>query len=356
MDLPDALSPIPPTLADVAQLAGVSAKTVARALNGEAHVRPETRERIMAAAAALRFRPNRLARDLRKGSRSGTVALVIGGLDNPFYSQLAAGVDQGLRGQDLPLLIASTDDDAEREAVIVGALLERRVSALLLVPVSADHGYLAGERQLGTPVVFLDRPPVNLAADTVLWDDRGCVHEAVARLAALGHRRIGAVVDSLGLFTARDRLAAFREGLERAGVPAAEDLVVTHVHDVATARAATARLLAMNRPPTALLTFNNRISVGAVDALVRARRPLPIIGFDDFDLAEPLGLSIVQNDPRRMGLEGVRIALHRMASGPGRPVELRIPSRLVLRGSERLGPGGPVDLLAPRPGVVPAQG
>nr|WP_281361426.1 LacI family DNA-binding transcriptional regulator [Actinopolyspora biskrensis] len=318
---------------DVARLAGVSAKTAARAINGESNVRAETRERVFTAAAALRFRPNRLARELRQGARTGAVGLVIGNLDNPFYSQLAAGVDHALREHDLELIIASTDDEPERERVVVQAMLERRVTALMLVPSATDHSYLEGERQLGLPIIFLDRPPVTVVADSVLWDNHSGVREAIHELTTRGHRRIAALADSPELFTATERLTAFREALTEAGAEPDEALIVARVHDVPSAASATADLLARDDPPTAIIALNNRISVGAVSTLLRDDPACAFVGFDDFDLGETLGISVIANDPREMGNHAGQIALRRLKDGTGAPERISLPTRLVQRGS-----------------------
>ncbi|GAB2753456.1 LacI family DNA-binding transcriptional regulator [Salinifilum aidingensis] len=321
------------TLQDVARLAGVSAKTVARAINAENNVRADTRERVFAAAAALNFRPNRLARELRQGARTSAVGLVIGNLDNPFYSQLAAGVDHALREHDLELIIASTDDEPEREKVVVQAMLERRVTALMLVPASADHSYLEGERHRGLPIIFLDRPPVTVVADSVLWDNRTDVRKAVHELTARGHRRIAALADSPELFTAAERISAFRGALTEAGIEPDETLVLGSIHDVASAASATADLLARDDPPSAIVALNNRISVGAVSTLLRDDPACAFVGFDDFDLGEPLGISVIANDPREMGYHAGRIALRRLEDGTGAPERVSLPTRLIQRGS-----------------------
>jgi LacI family transcriptional regulator len=325
--------PSPATLQDVARLAGVSAKTVARALNGEANVRAETRERVERAAVALRFRPNRLARELRQGARTGAVGLVVGRLDNPFYSQVAAGVERALREEDLELVIASTDDDAAREPVVVQSMLERRVRALLVVPVGHDHRYLEGERAAGTPVVFLDRPPVGVAADVVLWDNRTGLQQAVHVLAAAGHRRIAVVADRLGTYTVQERLEAYRAAVAALGLDEDPSLVVTGAHDVAAAGEATRRLLALAAPPTALLGLDNRVTVGVIGTLLRSRSSCAVVGFDEFDLAEALGTTVVANDPCLMGYTAGRLALARLAEPQGLPEEVRLPAVLVPRGS-----------------------
>src|SRR5688572_19498329 len=98
------------TLADVARLAGVSGKTASRVISGQTNVAPETRQRVIAAAQRLRFRPNHLARDLRRGGVSTTVAFVMGDLTNPFYSGVAAGIEKELAGHGLTMVIAATDD------------------------------------------------------------------------------------------------------------------------------------------------------------------------------------------------------------------------------------------------------
>ncbi|RJK96505.1 LacI family transcriptional regulator [Vallicoccus soli] len=326
------------TLQDVARLAGVSAKTVARALNGEPNVRDATRERVARAAAALRFRPNRLARELRQGARTGAVGLVIGGLENPFYSHLAAGVERALRAEDLELVIASTDDDPERERAVVQTMLERRVRALLVVPVAEDHRYLEGERSAGTPLVFVDRPPTGLAADVVLWDNRTGVRQAVDALVAAGHRRIAVIADRIANFTARERLAAFREAARAHGLGLEPRLLVVDVHDVPAARATALRLLAAPEPPTAFFGLNNRITVGVVAALLTTGGAQAVVGFDDFDLAEALGTTVVANDPAAMGGRAGRLALARLAAGPGLPEQVLLPATLVRRGSGERGP------------------
>ncbi len=333
----NAASPVPPslpaTLHDVARLAGVSAKTVARAVNGEANVRPETRERVSRAAEALRFRPNRLARELRQGARTGAVGLVIGGLANPFYSQLAAGVDAALRERDLELVIASTDDEPDRERSVVHTMLERRVRALLMVPSAEDHSYLERERQEGMPVVFLDRPPVGLTADVVLGQDREGVAEAVRTLVAVGHRRIVALADSPRLYTARERMSAFREATSASGLLDSECPAVPDVHRSTAASAVVQELLGTAHAPTAIIGLNNRINVGVVDALLRSGSDCAFVGLDDFDLAAALGISVIANDPHQLGYRAGQLALARLADPSTPPQRIALESRLIRRGS-----------------------
>src|ERR1700750_2962699 len=144
-----------PTLTQVAALAGVSLKTASRALNREPNVAEGTSRRVREAADLLGYRLNGIARELRRGATSALVGLISGDLANPFYSAVASGIERELRQHGLQLVTANNDEDAEREAELVDAFLERRVRALLIVPSADRHDYQAS----GVPFVFLDRPP-----------------------------------------------------------------------------------------------------------------------------------------------------------------------------------------------------
>ena len=326
------------TVTDVARLAGVSAKTVSRVISGQGNVSPETRERVQQAAQRLRFRPNHLARDLRRGGVSTTVAFVMGDLTNPFYSRVAAGIERVLAGSGLTMVIAATGDDPAHEAGVVAAMLERRVRSLLLVPIAADQSYLEGERQLGTSIVCVDRPARNLAADSVVFANQAGAASAVRSLLAHGHRRIAFIGSSPELYTHGQRLAGYRQALFEAGVPGAAHWVRTDAPDAASAQRALTELLAGPQPPTAVLTGNNRASTGVLRALRDVDRRVAVVGFDDFDLAETLGVSVVAHEPEVMGREAAHLALTRSSGPVGPPSELVIPTRLITRGSGEVPP------------------
>jgi LacI family transcriptional regulator len=320
---------------DVAVLAGVSLKTVSRVINAEPGVAAATAARVADAIAELGFQRNDLARSLRQGRTSSTLGLVIEDVANPFYSAIAQAVESAARERGYMLITASCEEDPARERELVQALLRRRVDALLLVPASRDHGYLARETAGGTPVVFLDRPPVGLAADCVLLDNVGGARAAVEHLLARGHERIAVVTDPGDLYTAEERLAGYRQALEAAGVPVREELIRTGSHDAAQAEAAVRELLALppDRRPTALFAGNNRHAVGALRALRGADHPLALVGFDDFELADLLGTTVVRHDSPRMGAHAAALAFGRLDGDDRPPRRVVVPIELVARGS-----------------------
>jgi LacI family transcriptional regulator len=318
-----------PTMRHVADMAGVSLKTVSRVINAEAGVTPATAERVTAAIAELGFERNDLAASLRHGRSSSTLGLVIEDVANPFYSAIAQAVEAAARDRGFLLITASAREDAERERELVSALLRRRVDALLIVPAGPDHRYLAASAR----AVFLDRPPLGIEADTVLLDDHGGARSAVEHLIAQGHTRIACVADDSELYTMRQRIAGYREALAAAGIAEDPSLVQTGNSDVATARAAVERLLQMPDKPTALFTANNRNTIGALHALAGAPNPVALAGFDDFELADLLGTTVVRADPWKLGEQGAALAFARLDGDDGPPRTVTIPTQLVQRGS-----------------------
>jgi LacI family transcriptional regulator len=329
-----------PTLRQVAELSGVSVKTASRVLNGEPHVAAATATKVLAAAAQLGFRLNAIARDLRAGARSSSVGLIIGDVANPFYSRIARGAERRLRAAGLQLITASSDENPDIEHVLVADMLQRRVRAMLLVTSATDHAYLEAERNLGVPLVFLDRPPDDLDADTIVIDNAGGVRHAVEHLLKRKHRRIGLVGDLSRLSTHRERSAAFESTMATAGIANWRRFVRSDSHDVGAAERAVRELLQQRPAPTALLTTNNRITIGALRALRDLADPPALIGFDDFDLADLLGITVVAHDAERMGELGAELVIARLAGEQSPARRVVLPTQLVIRGSGERRPAG----------------
>lgn len=326
------------TLADVARLAGVSAKTVSRVMSNDPKVSQQTRERVMLASKRLRFRPNSLARNLRHGGVTNTVAFVIGDITNPFYFNVAAGIERELASRGLTMLLATTDDSPGSEAVVVEALLSQRVRALLIVPIAGDQSYLDGERQLGTPVVCVDRPPTNLVADTVVLANREGAAMAVRDLVEAGHRKIGFICSPAELWTHQERLAGFRDALLQAGITDGARYERLEAIGGPSAEESVAELLAMDDPPTAIIGGNNRASKGVIRAITAREQRVAFIGFDDFELADALGISVIAYDPIEIGRQAARLALSRLDDPSGPPERVEISTHLIKRGSGELPP------------------
>jgi LacI family transcriptional regulator len=315
-------------MSDVARLAGVSIKTVSRVVNAEPGVHADTAERVLAAIERLGFRRNVGALNLRRGSSTGTIGLVLEDVANPFYSGLTRATEEVARRFGRQVLTGSSDEDAGRERELALEFCARRVDGLIIVPAGRQHGYLLPEITSGTPVVFVDRPSGDVAADTVLVDNVAGAASAVAHLAAHGHRRIAFLGDVPTIFTAAERRTGFREGCARAGIPFDERLVVMGPH---TRQTITDTL----EHATAVVTGNNRITVLVLRALAGARTRPALVGFDDFELADLLDppVTVVSLDPGELGKAAAELLFARLDGDREPPRRIVLPASLTARGS-----------------------
>ncbi len=192
---------------EVATLAGVSLATVSRVINADGNVRPDLVEKVNQAVALLGYRRDLTATNLRRADRhSASIGMVFDDIANPFHGAVMKGVETVARNRGVLPLVGSSDEDPRRERELAEAFLSRRVDGLIVVPSSADHSYLRAERDAGTALVFVDRPPAFIDADCVLSDNAGGAAEATAHLIRAGHRRIAFLGDERRIFTATERL------------------------------------------------------------------------------------------------------------------------------------------------------
>ncbi|MGD6741858.1 LacI family DNA-binding transcriptional regulator [Streptomyces sp. BH106] len=331
------------TLREVARAAGVSTATVTRTLQHSPRVEEATRDRVMAAVKELGYTPNPMAQGLRDGRRDGAVGLVTSGFTNVFQAGVAAGAERELRRAGLQMIIASTDEDPAREPEVVRALIDRRVSALLVMPDSDARDHLTPDHTFGTPVVMVGRQTGELSADLVTTDDDAAVQEATERLIGLGHRRIAALAGRSATFPARRRLDGFRRGLTGSGaVEEDPKLVVSELATSEQARTALRAMLRLPHPPTAILALNLGISTGVLLERLAGAAPFAFIGFDETEVSAGLGISAIVRDPQDVGRQAARLAVSRLAEPGLAPRVLTLPSRLVARGSGEI----PADELA----------
>ena len=334
------------TLRDVAVLADVSAKTVSRVVNGDAHVTPSTRARVQQAIADLGFQPNLVARSLRMG-RADVIGLVVESLADPFFARLTSAVEQAAHERGLAVMVSSVGNRApERESLIVESLLVRQVAGLIVAPMAQDHGYLAGALR-HTPVVFVDRLPEGITSDAVLVDDLAAGDMATSHLLDHGHRRVAFLGSELRNPTTRLRLAGYRRALAEHGVAPDESLVAVGSGSATEARQAAERLLDGDRPPTAIFSSNMRCSLGLVPLLHgRGRTDVAVVSFDDFPMADSLvpAVTVIDHDPEVIGRAAAERLFGRLEDLDAAAETVVVPFRLVPRGSGELRPPGtPAD-------------
>lgn len=336
-------------LRDVAELAGVSIRTVSNVVNGYVPVSDEKRARVEAAVAELGYRPNVVARNLRQG-RSGLIALVVPELDVPYFAELARAVVTEARSRGYTVVVDQTDGepDRERELIMRGGGAEL-FDGVILSPLALSGEDIAG-RDSDVPLVLLGER-VAATDDLVVIDNVAAAREATEHLIGLGRTRIAAIGDQpyeTGE-TAQLRTRGYREALAAAGLPVDESLVVSipRFHFSDGARAMAQLLDHADGPPDAVFCFNDLVAIGALRTLlsrgVRVPQDVAVVGFDDIEASSYTTPSLTTVAPDKAVIG--RIAVERLIArlhGETAPTAWA-PHRLVVREST----AGPAPAGAP---------
>ncbi|GGP82430.1 LacI family transcriptional regulator [Streptomyces griseomycini] len=349
------------TMADVARSAGVSVATVSHVLNGTRPVLPRTRQAVLDAVEELGYTPNTLARSLVT-SRTRSIGLAVSAISNPYFTEILQGVEAGALEHGYSLLIADPHDDPEHERKVVQLLHERRVEGMVVAPSAQPRELLSYLGRHRVPAVLLDRVVDGSGGggapfDQVCAENTEPTARLVTHLAELGHRRIALVAGLPGLSTTAERITGYRHGLAAAGLPYDERLLAHGDSESAGAERATAALLSSGARPTALVTANNAMTIGALRALrahgLSVPEDIALCCFDDFawaDLFSPR-LTAIAQPSRDIGARAVQVLLDRLAE-PDRPARtVRLPCAFVHRTSCGC-PDGPERPERPERGVL----
>jgi LacI family transcriptional regulator len=278
-----------------------------------------------------------MARSLRAGTDTA-IGFVVESISDPFFAEVIDAVELEMSRHGRSVLVASTRRDHDWERDVIGRMMQRRISGLLLSPTGDDHSWLDTRR---VPVVLVDRPAPGLAADLVEIDDHRAAFDATAHLISYGHQRIAYVGDTPAIPTSAARLRGYRDALARHRVEADERLVnCDGATSQAAARAVTAMLSGV-RPPTAILSAATRASLGVVPALHSAgRTDIALVSFGDFPMADALrpAVTVVDHPAHEIGRAAAARLLARLGQ-PALPVErIQVPARIIERGSGELRP------------------
>jgi LacI family transcriptional regulator len=318
------VTPARPRLVDVAEACGVTVSIVSRVLNGDPTVsaRPQTRERIFAAARQLSYVPNGFARGLRR-SRTMTIGAVLPNLAYAVNAEIIRGAERQAAAEGYVLLVADAVEFGPTGAAYQRLLMEGRVDGLLIASSTTAEGATAALSTFPLPVVHVNRRGEDFGVSVSVDDELG-IGLAVDHLVGLGHQSIGYIAGPRDADTARRRRGGFIARMRHHGRPAGTTRIVETEFTEAGGFEAMQRLLALRRPPTAVVAASMASAVGAMSAVARAGLSVPgdvsIVGFHDAPVAGYL------NPP----LSTIRMPLGEMAEAAvntlvrlidGRPVE-----------------------------------
>lgn len=327
------------TIADVAKRAGVSVSTAARVLSGRGYAADETRRRVLEAADELGYVPNQVARSLRT-RQTRMVGLLIGDVENSFYSVIAKHVESVAKGAGYHVVLCNGDDDPDIEREYLQLLEGIRVDALVVTPTSKNRRHLARLLEKGIVIVQVDRRVEDLAADAILVDNEAGAASATAYLIEAGHTHVGILTGELAVPTARQRLAGYERALKEHGLPVREELVKTGSFHREHAIEDATDLIRAQPAPTAIFAANNILAEGALIALeqqgLRVPRDVSLVAFDDVPwmrMIEP-PVTTVRQPIADMARSAAELLLRRLREGrQGPPSTIVFRTQLVERGS-----------------------
>jgi len=333
------------TIKEVARRAGVATMTVSRVLNHSGYVSEDAKNRVERAVEELGYMPNQLARGLRS-KKTGTIALVVTDITNPFFTTVARGVEDAASDSSNLVLFCNTDESEDEEKRYMRLLIEKRVDGILLVPAETGRYALQIAKAQGVPLVVLDRAVEDASFDVVRCDCVRGTAELADMLLASGHRRFAILAGHSGVSTTLERIDAFTQAVSR--VSGASSVEVFYGEfTVASGYENALAALALRPRPTAVFAINNFISIGALAALrengARVPEDIALVGFDDLPASMVVSpfLTVVSQPAYEMGHEAVRMLFRRIESPESEPRQILLPTDLIVRQSSGPVPPSP---------------
>lgn len=324
------------TIKDVAARAGISYTTVSHVVNGTRPVSDQVRSKVEAAIAELGYVPSGVARSLRVRA-TGTLGLLLPNASNPYFAELARGIEDHAERNGYSVILCNSDDDIDKQLRYLRVLLERRIDGLIVATVASDAAFAQALAALRVPLVLVDRSLEGVSADQLRVDHEQGAYLATRHLLELGHRRIVCIGGPASTQVVQLRAGGYRRALDEAGIEA--HAVVDCAFTSPAGHAAAQVLLAGEQRPTAIFAGNDMIALGVLRAAaelgLQVPQQLSVVGFDDIEVSRYLhpALTTVGQRIGQLGEQAAERLLARIRK-PGLVAEQRlIEPTLMLRES-----------------------
>ena len=320
---------------EVAERAGVSPATVSRVLNGSETVREDYRTRVLAAVAELDYRPNRLARNLRR-RQAEMIGVVVSDIENPHFSGMVRAVEDAAYRAGFRVLLCNTDETPEKQRAYLEMLADERVLGVVISPSDPGGDEIGELLDLEIPVVAVDRIVDDARADVVVADNVDAARRATQWLIDAGHREIGFVGGRLDVETGDERSEGYRQAMRAAGL---RERAANGNFRLEGGREAAAELVAAVPRPTGLVVANNLMTIGALQAVRAAKLRVPddlaLTAIDDPFWAEMLDppLTTLAQPVRDMAEAAMALLLERIDGRRVTPERRVFPFELKVRAS-----------------------
>lgn len=323
---------------DVAEQAGVSVTTVSHVINNTRPVNPETRTRVEQAMQDLGYRPNVLARSLRRG-KTHTIGVVLPDNANPYFAEVVRGIEDTSFAQGYSVMLCNSDNDLDKEHLYTSVLVEKQVDGIIFVAAGLSEENINNLKKRGVPAVLVDRQVPDVQLDSVFADNQTGGYLATDHLIGLGHTAIACITGPAGVRSSHERVSGYHQALVSAGIESLEDWVVEGDFQYQSGYLAAGRLFETDPVPSAIFACNDLMAIGAYryahENQLHIPHDLSIIGFDDVRLAEYTNppLTTIRQSKAEMGAKAAELLLERIANGNQAVRQEIVPVALVVRDS-----------------------
>jgi DNA-binding LacI/PurR family transcriptional regulator len=299
---------------DIAERAEVSVTTVSHVLNKSRYVHPDTEARVQKAIQDLDYRPNMLARSLRR-HETHTIGLLVSDISNKYFTDVARAGETPAHNRGYNMILCNTNEDQSKEALYFDVLLAKQVDGLIVAPAPGDHTYIQNHIQHGACVVLVNRYLNDIQAPAVVCDDEEAAYNLMDSLLAAGHRRVGAIIGHENVSTTQDRLNGLKHAAAKYSL-APEDLWIYPAQSRQEGGYRAAQEIAqMSQPPTSVISFNSVMLdgflLGLVDQAAHLIKEIEFTGFGYSHLARvfrPNGVYISQ-PAQQVGASATKLML-----------------------------------------------
>ena len=327
-----------PTIRDVAELAGVHPSTVSRVINDDSRISEKTKNKVLLIIKKLGYTPNAIARGL-KTKRTHTLGMLIPDITNPFFAEIARGVEDAANKNNFNVILCNTDDKLKKERTYLEILRGKRVDGLILGTAHIKDKSILELEKKKFPYILVSRNIEGLDKNCVIVDDVAGGIMVTEYLIKLGYRKIAHITGPLTVRAAINRLEGYKFALEKYQIEYHEELVEEGDFRIKGGYQAMKKFLELPEPPTAIFAANDLLALGAIQAIQKKKYHIPedfcIIGFDDIRLASFVypPLTTIRQPMLEMGALAVKMLLRIIEEGEFNQRKIVLKSKLIIRES-----------------------
>jgi LacI family transcriptional regulator len=326
------------TIKDVAKHANVSTATVSHVINNTRFVSEETKSKVLNSMEALNYKPNAIARSLRR-KETKIIGLVIPDNTNPYFAEIAWSIEMASSKLGYSIILCNSDGDIKKESFYINLLIEKQVDGVVLVSAGESTENFRFLQENEIPTVMVDRESPNVNTDSVQIDNAGCGEMATKHLISLGHKKIACITGPSQVTPSYDRLIGYKKALTKAGLPIFDDYIIKGDFRPQGGYFAAKKLINLKDPPTAIFACNDLMAFGVNHAITEAGYSIPqdfsLVGFDDIYLSTYVNppLTTIRQPRIEMGREAIDCLLMRIKDNVHYSRSVSLSAELIVRSS-----------------------